>query len=503
MARIAVGGFMHETNCFVPGVTDFEYFAEHRDRPPLCRGDEIFDWLPNAGMALSGFLDAIDDEHELVPLIWTSGGAGALVSSDAFERCSAELVGALSQRMPVDAVYLDLHGACTSEEFEDGESELLRRVRSAVGNDIPIVVSHDYHANVTPETAELCDALCGYHTYPHIDRPGTGARAAKALEMILRRGRPTFKAIRKIPFLIPLTFQCTMIEPSQSIVMASKAGEAGDVSTSDVLTLAYLAGFPPSDQYWCGPSVVCHGYDHDAVEMAADRLEKLIEAHEADFAGVELTPDEAVREAMQLAKGASKPVVIADTQDNPGAGGTCDTTGLLAALVENDAVGAVIGIMCDPDAAARAHEAGENAEIEIDLGGKSGIDGDAPYSGKFTVAKLGNGKFHCTGPYQGGRDMDLGPMALLRIGGVSIVTASKRAQAGDQEMFRHLNIEPSQQKILALKSSVHFRAHFQPIAEEVLVALAPGGHISDPRRYAYKKLRPGIRLTPLGPEWAG
>jgi len=105
------------------------------------------------------------------------------------------------------------------------------------------------------------------------------------------------------------------------------------------------------------------------------------------------------------------------------------------------------------------------------------------------------------GPNLGGRRMDIGPMALLRIGGTGIVTASKRAQASDQEMFRHLGIEPAEQNILVLKSTVHFRAHFQPIAEQVLVALAPGGHISDTRQYAYRKLRPGIRLTPLGPEW--
>ena len=499
MARIAIGGFMHETNCFVPGVTDYDYFAEHRDRPPLCRGQEIFDWLPGAGMGLSGFLDAIGKEHELLPLVWTSGGAGALVSRDAFERCCGEIVGALSRAMPVDAIYLDLHGACTTEEFEDGESELLRRIRSSVGPNIPVVVSHDYHANVTPETAELCVARCGYYTYPHIDRPETGARAAVALETILERGLPSAKVIRKIPFLIPLTFQCTMIEPSRGIVEASKIGEGGP--GGNIITLAYLAGFPPSDQFWCGPSVVCHGYDQDAVDAAADTLAAKIESLESAFAAPELEPDKAVKEAMKIAKTASRPVVIADTQDNPGAGGTCDTAGMLKALVENDAGGAVVGILSDAAAAEAAHAAGENAEIEIDLGGKGGIDGDTPFRGKFTVAKLGNGKFHCTGPYQGGRDMDLGKMALLRIGGVSIVTASKRCQAGDKEQFRHLGIEPEQQKILVLKSTVHFRADFQPIAEEVLVSLAPGGHISDPRRYPYKKLRPGIRLTPLGPEW--
>lgn len=496
MARIAIGGFHHETNCFVPGVTDYDYFATHRDRPPLCRDEDIFDWLPGANFALSRFLELMADRHELVPTVWTSGGAGALVSRDAFERISAELVGTLSRKLPVDAVYLDLHGACVTEDFEDGESELLRRVRASVGPDIPIVVSHDYHANVTPETARLCDALFAYLTYPHVDRPGTGERAARGLEIILERGMPAGKALRKIPFLIPLTYQCTMAEPSRSIVDASVAGVGGDV-----VSLAYLAGFPPSDQYWCGPSVVCHAYSQDAADKAADALAEMIEGLEPDFAVPELDPDAAVQEAMRIAAGATKPVVIADTQDNPGAGGTCNTTGMLAALVRNKADGAALGIMLDAQAAAAAHAAGEGANITIALGGTGGIPGDAPYEASFKVAKLGNGQFTCTGPNLGGRRMDLGPMALLQIGGTAVVVASSRAQAADQEMFRHLGVEPAQQKILVLKSTVHFRADFQPGAETVLVALAPGGHISDPRQYPFRKLRPGIRLAPLGEEW--
>ncbi len=496
MARIAVGGFHHETNCFVPGTTDYDYFARHRDRPPLCRDEEIFDWLPGANFGLSRFLEVMGDRHEIVPTVWTSGGAGALVSRDAFERISGELVGTLSRKLPVDAVYLDLHGASVTEDFEDGESELLRRVRAAVGPDVPIAVSHDYHANVTPETAQLCDALFGYLTYPHIDRPGTGERTARALDIILERGMPTGKALRKIPFLIPLTYQCTMVAPSKTIVDASVEAVGGDV-----LSLAYLAGFPPSDQHWCGPSVVCHAYSQEAADRAADELAALVERLEPEFAVPELDPDAAVQEAMKIAANASKPVIIADTQDNPGAGGTCDTTGMLAALVRNGAEGATLGIFLDPDAAKAAHAAGEGAEITVSLGGRGGIPGDTPYEVTVEVAKLGDGQFTCTGPNLGGRRMDIGPMALLRIGGTGIVTASMRAQAADQEMFRHLGVEPAEQKILVLKSTVHFRAHFEPIAERVLVALAPGGHISDTRQYAYQKLRPGIRLTPLGPEW--
>ena len=133
MARIAVGGFHHETNCFVPTRTDFAYFAAHRDRPPLVRGPEVLEWLGNTSFALSGFLQSMGSAHEYVPLIWTSGGAGGYVTRDAFERIAGEMVGMLSQQMPVDAIYLDLHGAGVSEDFEDAEGELLRRIRACVG----------------------------------------------------------------------------------------------------------------------------------------------------------------------------------------------------------------------------------------------------------------------------------------------------------------------------------------------------------------------------------
>ncbi len=197
MARIAVGGFHHETNCFVPTRTDFEYFAAHRDRPPLVRGAAVLEWLGDTSFALSGFLKEMGSGHDYAPLVWTSGGAGGYVTRDAFERIAGEMVGMLSQQMPVDAVYLDLHGAAVSEDFEDAEGELLRRVRAAVGERVPIVISLDYHANVTAQMVQLTDGLLGYQTYPHVDRVQTGRRAAKVMKTVLARGRPAFREIRR------------------------------------------------------------------------------------------------------------------------------------------------------------------------------------------------------------------------------------------------------------------------------------------------------------------
>ena len=497
MARIAIGGFGHETNCFVPMRTDFDYYVAGGEMPPLARREEVIERAEGSTFGMSGFLDTVDPNHELVPLIWGHGGAGGYITDDCFERIACELVGMLSQAMPVDAVYLDLHGAMCSLSHEDAEGEILRRVRACVGPDIPVVVSLDYHANITEAMCRLTDGMAVYLTYPHIDRQTTGSRAAKILHRILADGIPAGRAIRRIPFLLPLNFQCTLIEPSKGIVEASVEGEGGEI-----LDLCYAAGFPPSDLRECGPAVVCHAYSQEAADAAADGLAAMVNGLEGDFVEPLMQPDEAVLEAMRIAETAGKPVVLADTQDNPGCGGTCDTTGLLEALVRHDARGVAMCVMWDAEAAAAAHAAGEGAEIAVDLGGKHGPEGVTPFRGTFTVTALSDGRFVTTGRSIGGRRIDIGPTALLTIGGISVVTASKRMQAYDQDIFRHIGVDPEKQKILALKSTCHFRADFDPISETALVAVAPGAHIVDTRAYAYKYLRDGVRLLPDGPVFA-
>jgi microcystin degradation protein MlrC len=202
---------------------------------------------------------------------------------------------------------------------------------------------------------------------------------------------------------------------------------------------------------------------------------------------------------MELAKTATRPIVIADTQDNPGAGSNSDTTGMLRALVRNNAERAAIGMIYDPESAKAAHQAGVGASLRLSLGGKSGIPGDEPYRETFTVEKLSDGKFVAPGPFYGGRKMDMGPSAALRIGDVRVVVVSHKAQLADQWMYRFVGIEPTEQAILVNKSSVHFRADFEPIAEKLLICAAPGAMPADPASLSWTRLRPGIRLKPNGP----
>jgi microcystin degradation protein MlrC len=225
-------------------------------------------------------------------------------------------------------------------------------------------------------------------------------------------------------------------------------------------------------------------------------LAQEISQQEREFAGRIYTADEGVAEALR--RSADRPIVLADTQDNPGAGGSSDTVGLLEALLRGGAERASLAVMWDPAAAEAAHRSGVGATLSIGLGGKSGAPGHQPFHGAFTIEALGDGRFVGTGPMYGGASMNLGPMALLRIGGVRVVTATRKVQAADQAIFRHLGVEPTRERILGLKSSVHFRADFAPIAEDILVVKAPGAMLADPADFPFARLRPGVRLRPMG-----
>jgi microcystin degradation protein MlrC len=494
MTRIAVGAFLHETNTFAPTKATYDDFVHGGGWPSMTHGADVLKVMRKINVGLAGFVETAEASGwELVPTIAAAAVPSAHVTNDAFERIMKEMVDGIAAAGPIDAVYLDLHGAMVTEHYDDGEGETLARVRKVIGKDLPLVVSLDLHANVSPEMMAHADALIAYRTYPHVDMADTGRACARHLALMLETKSHFAKAFRQLPFLIPISWQCTNDQPTRGIYEKLASLE------SDVVpTLSFAPGFPAADFLDCGPSVFAYGKTQADADAAADRIVALVESHENDFDGRIYSPDDGVRLAMELAKSATRPIVIADTQDNPGAGGDSDTTGMLRALVRNKASGAT-GVIYDPESASAAHAAGVGATVTLDLGGKSGISGDAPYRETFVVEKLSDGKFVASGPYYRGRDMDMGPSACLRVGDVRVVVGSYKAQLADQSMYRYVGIEPTEQKILVNKSSVHFRADFEPIAEKLLICAAPGAMPADTATLPWTRLRPGIRIKPNGP----
>ncbi|SEH41216.1 M81 family metallopeptidase [Tardiphaga sp. OK245] len=493
MTRIAVGGFLHETNTFAPTKATYEAFVHGGGWPSMTHGADVLKVMRGINVGLAGFTEEAEARGwELIPTIACGASPSAHVTRDAFERIVGEMIDGIRAALPLDAVYLDLHGAMVTEHLDDGEGEIARRVREVIGPDIPFVVSLDLHGNISPETVEYTDALIAYRTYPHVDMADTGRACARHMDLLLA-GNRFAKAFRQLPFLIPISWQCTNDEPTKSIYLKLAALEHDQVPT-----LSFCPGFPAADFPHCCPSVFAYGVTQADADAAADTIVKLVMGHEDDFDGKIYRPDEGVLHAMELAKTLTKPVVIADTQDNPGAGGDSDTTGMLRALVKNKAIKAATGVIYDPAAAKAAHQAGEGATVKLSIGGKSGIPGDAPYENTFVVEKLSDGKFVANGPYYGGRDMDMGLSACLRIDDVRVVISSHKAQLADQSMYRYVGIEPTEQNILVNKSSVHFRADFEPIAGKLLICAAPGAMPADTSVLPWKHLRPGIRLKPNG-----
>ncbi len=479
MTRIAVAGFQHETNTFSSVPTDFESFERDAAWPGLTRGEAILSRFKGLNIPIAGFVDACG--HEIAPILWAMAEPGGYVSDHAFERISREIVdGAIAAS--ADAVYLDLHGAMVTRRHDDAEAEILRRIRERVGPAFPIAVSLDLHGNMSREFFELATVVTAYRTYPHVDIAETGARAAALLDRAM--AGPIRGSFRQIDFLIPITAQSTRFSPASEIYAALDG--CGAVSADVCL------GFPPADVPCCGPSVFAYGDTQEQADGAANLMERMLLDAESRFTSSLVDAKVAVREAMRASR---RPTVIADPQDNPGAGAPGDTTGLLRELVDAGARDAAISMIHDPTTAREAHEAGVGSVIQAGIGGRY-VEFSRPFEASAKVEALSDGSFTFTGPMFGGCRAELGPMARLRLlgTGVTVVVGSERAQNADKEMFRVVGIEPSEWRILCVKSAVHFMADYEDVAGSILFAESPGANPCRLDRIGFTRLRPGMRL---------
>jgi microcystin degradation protein MlrC len=293
---------------------------------------------------------------------------------------------------------------------------------------------------------------------------------------------------------MPLTSQCTLIEPLRSLMELAQRLER-----APVMSLCLTPGFPAADVPECGPSVFGYGRDANALDRAATELIEATLACERDFSLDLIDIESATRLAREADVPRGRPIVLADTQDNPGAGGNADTTSLLKALLSERVEGVLAGVIWDAACAEKAHAAGQGATLEMALGAHAGFPGDTPLVARFTVERLGDGRFIGTGPFYRGGRFDLGPMAMLRTGPMRIVVASRKQQAADAAMFRHVEAEPADARVLVLKSSVHFRADFGDIASRIVLVEAPGPNVANPARLPFTRLPAGKRLNPLRP----
>jgi microcystin degradation protein MlrC len=498
--RILIAGYQHETNTFAPSKADWAAFCRGDSFPAYNRGQSMQDQLTGVNIPIGGFIDeARARGWQLIPSVWAGAIPSAHVTREAFERIAQDIcddvLSALSHGL--DAVYLDLHGAAVAEHLDDSEGELLARIRHLIG-ERPLVASLDLHANVTPRMLAQADALASYRTYPHVDMAQTGALAAQLLQRRLQAGRREALRVHRLPFLIPLNAMCTQVQPAKGIYEQLRAI---DQRLGSVLN--FCMGFPAADIEHCGPVLWAYGASDEVAKSAADALNALA-SPPAQWRQELHAPAQAVVQALRLAEHAAQPVLIADTQDNPGAGGDSNTTGMLHALLQQGAgkryPGRVaLGLMYDPESAARACAAGVGASVELTLGRSVPTHtgpSDPPLQGRFKVTAISDGRCLLKGPMMGGLTVQLGPSACVEMDGVRVAVTSGKKQMLDRELLRMVGIQAEAMKLIVVKSSVHFRADLEPHASHVLVAQAPGPMAADPGELKWQHLSPTTRTRP-------
>ncbi|MBC7735073.1 MAG: M81 family metallopeptidase [Bacteriovorax sp.] len=483
--KLVIAQMKHETNTYSPVPTPLARFATGASIPP--EGASAIAAYRGTGSAIAAFIDLAEaaGAEFSVPIAASASPSGP-VDDAAFEHIAGRICAAVARGC--DAVLLDLHGAMVTQTYEDGEGELLRRIRALAPN-VPIGVALDMHTNLYDATAERCTAIAGYQTYPHVDVYETGQRAGRAvLSMLAGAARPTMAWGRK-PMLPHVMRQGSDDLPNRLLQARCR-----EIEAEGALCASLFVGFPNADIEFAGLSavVVTDGDDAQARRWCDELLALAWEHRQAFVYSVEPLADSIARaRALADAKPAgSGPVVLLDHSDNCASGGTMDTMTVLGAMLDAGLDGAAAFAVFDPAAVQQMIAAGVGHDVTLSLGGKLdmpaiGLTG-VPRTTSGRVRLICDGRYRNRGPMFGGELSDMGPTAVLDTGGLQIVVISNHVEPHDLAAFTAVGIAPERCRFLMLKSRVHWRAGLRSLAYAVVECAGTGVCTSD---YAMLGLR--------------
>jgi microcystin degradation protein MlrC len=483
MRTVIIGEFAHETNTFSTRPTTLEQFRQRQ----LLLGEDLRR-LAGTDSEIAGFLDAAEAHGwRLVPTVAAAAGPGGIVTAEAFETLGGAIVSAARAHPEADGILLALHGAMVSEVDDDGEGALLERVRGVSARRVPIAITLDLHANVSDRMAELADVIVSYRTYPHVDLRERGRQAGDLLERAMAGAiRPRTVVARR-----PMVEGADHGRSEGALMRDLNARARAFEREPGILAVSINGGFGDADIRDAGPSVtVTAEGDATRARAIAEALMDEIWRRRDEVSVTYLSPAEAVRRAKELARQGDGPVVIADYADNPGGGAYGDATDMLRAMIAAGLENAAFGCIRDEAAAQALARAGVGATVTLPIGGRTDpAKGGGPLTLAGTVVSTSDGRFRYEGPMHQGMDGNLGPTAVLRVGGIDVIVDSYNVQVLDRAIFASQGIDPRARSVVAVKSMHHFRGAFAPIASAILVADCGALCSPDPRKRVYRKLR--------------
>ena len=481
--RIVVAMMMHETNTFSPVPTPLASFR------PLS-GQAAIEEFKDTNTQLGGFLHVAHEigAETVVPVAAGAHPSG-YVEKTAYEDMCEAIVGAI--RNGCDAAFLALHGAMVAEHLDDGEGELLRRIR-AVAPRLPIAVGLDFHSHMTAAMIDNATVVAGYRTYPHIDMGETAQRAARTLVRALNGEVAPVMVWGSRPMMTSTLVHTPSRQPMKDIMDMAIAAEL----TGAVLNASVFGGFPHADiPHTSLSAVVVCDRNADQGRVLVDRLLGMAWDRRAAFLYTGAPLASQIAHAKTFGAG---PIVLADHGDNTASGGTQDVMSVIEEAMRQGLSDVAAGPICDPVTVKRIVEAGTAASVTLDLGGRIDMPQinlpGKPLTVTGKVTRITDGEFVVTGPMATGTRVRMGRTAVLDTGAMQIVVSERRTEPSDLGVFTHCGIDPRRKTYVLIKSRQHFRAGFEPIARHIVMCDGDGCTSSDLRLFTYRN-----RPKPLYP----
>ena len=480
--RVVIGSMAHETNTFSTvklSLADFD---------PLY-GDEISSVLRGTRSGIGGFIDVLEKEGvEMVFTISAHATPAGPVNHADYRRMVDTILGGVKQD-GVDGVLLALHGAMVAENVPEAEGVLLEEIRRHVGGK-PVIVTLDLHGLISDKITDNCDAIYGYDTNPHIDMYERGVEAAETMVRTLRGEVKPVVAHKKLRMLPPTINQRTTEGPMVELLKEARKME----KQKGVLNVCIFPAFPYADVQRAGSAVVAvTDGDRRLAQSLCDQLgEKMYDMREQFLKP--LTPiKEAVKIAIEAPEG---PIILADVADNPGGGAPGDGTEILRELMRVKARNVGVAIIKDPEAVAEAVRVGVKGTIRMPIGAKTDTFHGEPVQVEGTVRTITDGRF-IHKAMSVGVPADVGRTAVINVDGIEIILTERSHAPNDPEIYRRNGIEPTDKKILVLKSRGHFRAAYEPFSKEIIEVDAPG--LTSPNLSWFKYVKIPRPIWPFDP----
>ena len=463
--KIALCEFHQETNSFNPVKTTFEDYR----KVGIYEGAEMYK-LQGRPVAMAGKFAAIEEAGgaDIVPIISMTAQSGGTVEHEVVDYFLQKVLPALKENLPLDGVFLGLHGATQSDASDDVCGDILEAVREVVGKDCVITASTDLHGNVTEKWIKNADFVTGYHTYPHVDFYETGYRAAKAGLAKIMKTQDLKMAWASVPMIAPASSYTTMHGPFKEVMdYALGLVEKGELVDFTIYQMQPWLDVEPAQS-----SILTISPDLEKAKAYANDLAKKLFDARKGFVQKLYQVDDVITEAEQNNTG--KPYVLVDSSDSPNAGATGDSAALLEAIQRHDSDIKAALYLNDIPAAEHAFELGVGAEGTFTVGAYLDKKASSPVTINARVVSLHDGYYTQEGPAQRGKVNFVGKTAVIHWRNTDIVLCGNVLAPGDPQMYRHFGVEPTFCQLVSVKACTSWRAAYEPMAGKVFETDMPG-----------------------------